>query len=61
MVTVNHKAQIKANGQIVYDEEYKGLSTDAKPNTVAINTLFLELDTGNFFYFTGESWAKVGA
>lgn len=41
--------------------EYSGLSTDVKPtNGVAVNALFLELDTGNFYYFTGEEWAKVG-
>lgn len=37
-----------------------GLSTDAKPDDAAINTLFLELDTGDFYYFDGEEWAKVG-
>lgn len=46
------------------DNDYKGLSTDQKPVTgVAINALFLELDTGDFYYFTGDEntpWAKVG-
>jgi hypothetical protein len=37
-----------------------GLSTDTKPDDAAINTLFLELDTGDFYYFDGEAWAKVG-
>ena len=38
-----------------------GLSTDAKPTTgITLNTLFLELDTGDFYYFTGATWAKVG-
>ena len=39
-----------------------GLSTDTKPEA-EINTLFLELDTGDFYYYTGDSetpWAKVG-
>ena len=40
--------------------EYKGLSTDNKPTDCGINSLFLELDTGDFYYFTGDSWAKVG-
>lgn len=39
----------------------KGLSTDVKPINVDTNTLFLELDTGDFYYFTGVEWAKVGA
>lgn len=37
-----------------------GLSTDTKPDDAAVNTLFLELDTGDFYYFDGEAWAKVG-
>lgn len=43
-------------------DEYKGLSTDTKPSgeLVQVNSLFLELDTGDFYYFDGEEWAKVG-
>ena len=44
------------------DREFKGLSTDTKPTfEVGTNSLFLELDTGDFYYFTGETWEKVGA
>lgn len=39
---------------------YTGLSTDNKPDEAAINALFLELDTGDFYFFTGEQWMKVG-
>lgn len=44
------------------DKEYdlKGLSTDVKPLYYGINSLFLELDTGDFYYFNGEAWNKVG-
>ena len=39
-----------------------GLSTDTKPTEdVDINTKFLELDTGDFYYFDGTEWLKVGA
>lgn len=39
-----------------------GLSTDSKPTEgIETNTLFLELDTGDFYYFNGTTWAKVGA
>lgn len=38
-----------------------GLSTDDKPTDAEINTLFLELDTGDFYYFDGTSWEKIGA
>jgi hypothetical protein len=40
--------------------EYKGLSTDTKPTDCKVNSLFLELDTGDVYYFTGETWLKVG-
>ena len=41
--------------------EYFGLSTDTKPTeTAEINSLFLELDTGDFYYFDGSQWKKVG-
>ena len=43
-----------------YTANLMGLSTDEKPASVEVNTLFLELDTGDFYYFTGETWAKVG-
>jgi len=39
---------------------YMGLSTDTKPENVPVNTLFLELDTGDFYYFDGEDWQKIG-
>ena len=43
------------------DMTYQGLSTDEKPTEgVAINSLFLELDTGDFYYFDGENWSEVG-
>ena len=40
--------------------EYIGLSTDTKPTDCGVNSLFLELDTGDAFYFNGTAWAKVG-
>lgn len=40
--------------------EFKGLSTDEKPTSCGVNSLFLELDTGDFYYYTGAAWAKVG-
>lgn len=41
--------------------QFSGLSTDTKPTEdVSVNSLFLELDTGNIYYFDGEAWAKVG-
>lgn len=43
-----------------FEYEFKGLSTDTKPTACAINSLFLELDTGDFYYFDGSGWEKVG-
>ena len=43
------------------DDTYEGLSTDEKPTEdVVMNALFLELDTGDFYYFDGSEWKKVG-
>lgn len=53
MVTLNDCRQLG-------EHEYKGLSTDAKPTSCAVNSIFLELDTGNFYYFDGEEWKKIG-
>jgi len=39
----------------------KGESTDVKPTTgVALNTLFLELDTEELYYWDGTEWKVVG-
>lgn len=58
MITVNKTAQ-HATG--LQDYEFKGLHDDTKPTEgIAPNSLFFELDTGDFYYFTGETWAKVG-
>lgn len=41
--------------------QYEGLSTDTKPtNFVPVNAIFWELDSGDFYYFNGTSWDKVG-
>lgn len=40
--------------------QYEGLSTDTKPSGVPVNSLFLELDTGDTYYYTGATWSKVG-
>lgn len=40
--------------------EYRGNSTEDKPEEAPVNSKFLELDTGNEYYFTGEEWAKIG-
>lgn len=42
------------------ERELIGLSTDIKPTNVGANMLFLELDTGDFYYFDGKDWKVVG-
>lgn len=63
MITVIKRQYAEgANGQMFLDFEYKGLSTDTKPTeTAPVNALFLELDTGDVYFFNGSTWAKVGA
>lgn len=39
---------------------FLGLSTDDKPMDAAVNSIFTELDTNTDYYFTGETWEKVG-
>lgn len=53
----------KAEGATVVYREYSGESTDTKPtpSDLMVNSLFLELDTGDFYYFDGSSWSQVGA
>ena len=63
MITVNNMMG-REGGTTEF--ELKGLSTDSKPTDevngrkVGVNSVFLELDTGDLYYFTGSSWAKVG-
>ena len=61
-VTINSKVNSTWNGlKYVGEYEFKGLSTDTKPTDCMVNSLFLELDTGDVYYFNGESWSKIGA
>lgn len=43
---------------------YLGLSVDTKPTLTASpedrNTMLVELDTGNVFYWDGDTWRKFG-
>lgn len=64
MVTIHGINNV--DGDSLKSYEFCGLSTDQKPvevngNVIEVNSLFLELDTGDFYYFNGTSWAKVGA
>ena len=52
MVTLEDCKQAK-------EYNYKGLSTDTKPLDCNVNSLFLELDTGIFYFFTGTEWKDI--
>ena len=54
MITMNNCKQ-----KDEYD--FSGVSTDTKPTNCAVNSLFLELDTGNFFYFDSGEWHQIPA
>ena len=47
--------------------ELVGISTDEKPTDtfegaeIGVCSLFLELDTGDVYWFDGTTWRKVGA
>jgi len=63
-VTVHKIVDVYSDGKKSY--EFCGLSTDLWPREVdgkeiEVNSLFLELDTGNFYYYDGGgSWNAVG-
>lgn len=40
--------------------QYVGLHNDSKPTDAEVNSVFLELDTGDLYYWNGTAWAKVG-
>lgn len=41
--------------------DLRGTSQDEKPvEGVEVNAKFTELDTNDVYYFTGETWDKVG-
>lgn len=63
-VTVH--AMRNVDGDKLYSYDFCGLSTDTKSSKwegkdIEVNSMFLELDTGDFYYFDGEDWQKVGA
>ena len=56
MITANNKRSVT----FVENAQITGESTDEKPMNAGVNSLFLELDTGDFYYFNGTEWKLVG-
>ena len=40
--------------------EILGKSTDTKPTDAKINDMFIELDTGDAYYWDGLTWQVIG-
>ena len=40
--------------------EILGKSTDVKPTDANINDMFIELDTGDSYYWDGLAWQVIG-
>ena len=62
MITIAGQKRQQATNPIgETDYDLKGLSTDIKPTDgIAINSLFLEIDTGKFYFFSGSDWLEMG-
>lgn len=64
-ITIHSISNVDGDAEKTY--EFCGLSTDSKPTEVdgkdiEVNSLFLELDTGDFYYLASsyDGWVKVG-
>lgn len=47
--------------EITVAKDYRGISTDTKPVSAPLYSLYLELDTNKFYYYDGSAWQEVGA
>lgn len=60
-MAVTMKATYNVAGTRNFQYDVMCLSTDTKPTEkIGLNSLCLELDTGDLYYFNGTAWAKVG-
>lgn len=62
ITTITKSAPLAASGMMMY-YEFTGLSSDTKPTDekIADNSIFVELDTGDIYYKSGNSWAEFGS
>ena len=51
--------RITALEQNTPDPQYSGVSTEPKPSDVAENSIYLELDTGKFYYYHDNEWHEI--
>ena len=64
MVTIHSITNVDGDSTKSY--EFCGLSTDEKPTEVdgkpiEANSLFFELDTGSFYYFSEGEWQMISS
>lgn len=52
-------ARITALEQNAPDPQYSGVSTEPKPSDAAENSIYLELDTGKFYYYHDNEWYEM--
>ena len=62
MITIDR--QVIITGTNKFDYKIKGLSTDEKPSQIngvdiGENSLFLELDTGKFYYLKQQGYSET--
>ena len=50
------ESQYKYNGKYMSAVTLYGLSTDTKPTSVGNGSIFIEVDTGNAFFFDAENY-----
>lgn len=62
ITTMKKSAPLSASGMLMY-YEFTGLSSDTKPTDekIADNSIFVELDTGDIYYKSGNSWVEFGS
>lgn len=51
--------RITALEQNAPDPMYMGVSTEEKPTGVSENSMYLELDTGKFYYYHNGEWNQI--
>lgn len=62
MATINSKKRDYIDST-KYLVEYLGSSSETKPtdSNLKVGSMFLEIDTGDIYFYNGTTWAKPGA
>ena len=61
MVTMNGGTSINSEGRPMPAADFRCKSTDTKPTTCGVNSLCIEVDTFDIYYFDEDfTWKKSG-